>query len=45
LGLKSGNDPAALSLASKIMELAKDGERNQTRLREAMLRWIKGTPT
>jgi hypothetical protein len=27
------------------MELAKDGERNQARLREATLKWIKGTPT
>jgi hypothetical protein len=44
LGLKSGNDPGALSLASKIMELAKDGERNQARLREATLKWIRRTP-
>jgi hypothetical protein len=36
LGLKSTNDPAVLSLASKIMELAKQGECNQARLREAI---------
>jgi hypothetical protein len=40
LGLKSTNDPTVLSLASKIMELAKEGERNQERLREATLKWV-----
>jgi hypothetical protein len=38
LGLKSGNDPRALSLASKIIELAKQGECDQARLREATLK-------
>ena len=38
LQLKSTNDPAVLCLASKIMELAKQGERNQAHLREATLR-------
>ena len=41
LGLKSGNDPEALSLANKIMELARQGERNQARLRDATLKWVK----
>ena len=40
LRLKSTNDPTVLSLASKIMELAKEGERNQERLREATLKWV-----
>jgi hypothetical protein len=45
LGLKSGNDPGVLSLASKIMELAKQGECNQARLREATLKWLGGAST
>ena len=40
LRLKSTNDPAVLCLASKIMELAKEGEHNQARLREATLKWV-----
>ena len=45
LGLKSTNDPAVLSLASKIMELAKEGEHNQARLREVALKWVAGAST
>jgi hypothetical protein len=38
LGLSpSGNDPRVLSLASKVIELAKEGEHNHTRLRDAAL--------
>jgi len=45
LRLKSTNDPAVLSLARKIMELAKEGERNQARLREATLKWVGRSST
>jgi hypothetical protein len=38
LGLTpSGNDPRVLSLASKVIELAKEGEHNKARLRDAAL--------
>jgi hypothetical protein len=34
LGLVDRNDPAVLMIAKRIIELAKHGERNQTRLRD-----------
>jgi hypothetical protein len=38
LGLKTnGNDPRVLSLASKVIELANQGQCNQARLRDAAL--------
>jgi hypothetical protein len=41
LGLKtSGNDPRVLSLASKVIELAKQGDCNEANLRDAaLLHW------
>jgi hypothetical protein len=37
LGLVDRNDPAALMVAKRIIELAKDGERNPTLLRNSVI--------
>jgi hypothetical protein len=40
LGLKRRSDPVVNSLARKLIELAKAGERDPTRLRDATLNWV-----
>ena len=37
LGLVDRNDPAVLMVAKRIIELAKDGERNPARLRNSVV--------
>jgi hypothetical protein len=37
LGLADRNDPAVLMVARRIIELARDGERNPTQLRDSAL--------
>jgi hypothetical protein len=41
LGLKRRSDPVVNSLARKLIELAKAGERDPTRLRDATLNWVR----
>jgi hypothetical protein len=42
LGLKRRADPVVDSLAKKMFELAKKGERDRIKLCEATLNWVRG---
>jgi hypothetical protein len=41
LGLVNRNDPVVLMVAKRIIELAQEGERDQTRLRDMVVQWFK----